>query len=137
VRGSSAGVKCKAPLLKLSPTASRLLAGVSPRKEFDPNLEKWIYRFAPVKDRFPLQAIVFLSRKAKGPVKRKRLHGAVAALTLQASFYNEILRPRRVLRRQFRLAARLARLVPVWKLSYPTGFRHLNRVVEAIEAALS
>jgi len=126
------------PRLKLSREAF-LRSGMDGRHgyetQFDPNLEKQILQFPYQTHRshhFPLVAIVQLYREGPGLILRK-IKGAKAALTLMANIYNEILRPPRVLKNQFELCVVLSRLVPVWKLRYPSGFNALPRVTQRLE----
>lgn len=105
--------------------------------QFDPNFEKEIILFPsrngdshPV----PLAGIIQLCRGGnKTKLKLERIKGAKAALTLMANIYNELLRPPRVLKNQFELCSRLGCLVPVYQLSFPTGFKALLKVAKRID----
>lgn len=119
--------------LKLS-RRSRERCGFA-RAEFDANLEKEIVAFPEQRGglrRVPLAAFVQLAR---GTRRRRlvRVRGARAALVLMANVYNEILRPPRVLRRQFELCTALAGIVPVYRLEYPSGWNRLPAVSRRIE----
>lgn len=132
----------RASHLKLAPDAERRLAASGGlhglEKEFDPNLDKWIFRFPKSGSRAPLSAACLLARRegGRGEPRLARLRGARAALVLKACFYNRLILTPGVLRRQFDLACRLAEAVPVWKLSYPGGLGRLDRVCDAVERSL-
>ena len=105
------------------------------KSQYDPNLEKEILQFpyqTHPRRHLPLVAIVQLYREGPG-LSLKKIKGAKAALTLMANIYNEILRPPRVLKNQFELCVALSRLVPVWKLRYPSGFNALPKVTQRLE----
>lgn len=122
--------------LKLSHRALRVLGRSGPRGEFDPNLRKWIVRFPSPDRRYELKAAILLSRGSRRAPRLRRLRGAQAALVIQSSFYNEVLRPRRVLRKQFSAAAELAGRMPVWRLRYPSGLRMLPRLARRVESCV-
>ena len=123
----------EAPRLKLS-RETFLRFGFNGRDgygtQFDPNLEKEIILLPSGESHrrlVPLVAIVQLNRNSSG-LRLEKIKGAKAALTLLANIYNEILRPPRVLKNQFELCATLGRLVPIGKLSFPSGFKALPTI---------
>jgi hypothetical protein len=123
-----------APRLKLSSTASRPFRDRLLRAAYDPHMEKHVYSFprAPSGALPVLSAFVQLKRGGRRLLLR-RLSGSRAALTLMGHVYNEILRPPKVMRSQFVFCAEAARRVPVYSLSFPTGFRHFPRVSSLLE----
>ena len=137
VFGSRILVRPGAPHLKLTRRSAEHLCGESYSKAFDPNFEKWVVMFPEARGPSDLEGFILLSRVSNGPVRLERLKGARAALILQASFYNQTMRSPRVLERQFRLAVQLARLVPIWRLRYPTGFRNLRQAAAVLERCLN
>ena len=124
----SVWVSSRAQRLKLGEESLKSVGWKRSSAAFDPNLEKWVFSLPENMGNYPLRALFLLSRDKSEIPRLARVQGAEAVIALQAGFYNLLLRPRRVLHRQFDLAARLARAVPIWKLSYPSGLRHLPKV---------
>ncbi len=115
--------------LKLSP-AARAWPGLG-AGEFDPNLEKTVYRIGK-SPATPLVGIVLLKRGGTA-FRLRRSRGARSTLTLIANMYNALFTPPMVIRNQFALAVALSRRVPVWGLSYPSGFGNLPLVARLVE----
>ena len=133
VRRHEVFVRAGASRLKLSDRNLVASPSRAVSQEYDPNLEKWVFTFPSIEGSLPLAGLFVLCRVKRGRERLTSLRGAKAAAIIQASFYNEILRPRHVLRRQMTEAARLAIRVPIWNLKYPTGFHHLSGVCALIE----
>jgi hypothetical protein len=129
-----AHIRAGAAQLKLSKSAAaRLTDACGCTGRLDPNMGKWIFRFDSPRREYPLAAMFQLNRWRHGPLRLSRFDSVRAGLVIQGSYYNDALRPKRVLERQFDAAFDLARRVPVWKLRYPTGYTRISKTAEAIE----
>jgi len=86
----------------------------------------------------PLQALYVLPQKpSKSRILIRRLSGRSSFLPIvQNTFNDTVLHPDR-LRQQFAMAARLARLIPIKRLSYPKRLDRLPAVADAILADVS
>ncbi len=89
-------------------------------------------RFAGEKP-LPLKALFCLSRRADGEVQIQHLQGKRAFLEILRARYNHKIPERpKVLKNQFRLAGELIKKVPLNRLVYPSGLRHLPRVADTV-----
>jgi hypothetical protein len=86
----------------------------------------------------PVQALYVLAHKpSKSRILVRRLSGRASFLPIvQNTFNDTVLRPDR-LKQQFAFAGRLARLIPIKRLSYPRHLDLLPSVADAIVADLS
>ncbi len=126
-----------APVLKLARASlQRLAYGQSGEYEqrYDANFEKEVVIFPngpPGRRSLPLAAIVHLQRGHA--LQLTRLRGTSAALTLMANTYNALIRPPKVVQRQFNLCAAISECVPIWRLRYESGFEALPDVGRQVE----
>src|SRR5579864_2731936 len=86
----------------------------------------------------PLQALYVLPQKpSKSRILVRRLSGRSSFLPIVKNTFNStVLHPGR-LKQQFAIAARLAGLIPIKRLSYPRCLDVLPRVADAILADIS
>jgi len=85
-----------------------------------------------VQNTAPLASLYLLSRRRKGPVRIENLRGQNALAGILRNVYNPMVKDPNVLREQFEIATQLIQTVPVKRLIYPTGLRHLARVRQAV-----
>jgi len=125
------------PRIKLYPRVARALLGArqGAGRPLNPETAKRILplpRSRMARGAVPLTALYVLAR---GPAVRvRRLAPGEALLALVGASFNTVEVDRRRLARQFAFAARLARAVPVCRVSYPHRLSLLPRVREAILA---
>jgi len=87
---------------------------------------------------FPLRALYVLPRKpSKSRIMVRRLSGRASFLPIVQNTFNDTVLHSDRLKQQFAFAGRLARLIPIKRLSYPRRLDMLPAVADAILADLS
>lgn len=119
--------------------AERFLTSGIERGRFNPIAGKFIFEPSTqteVKVPRRLSALYFLDSRTEQEssvgISIKRLAGVELFMTIAASTINSRLSIPRRLERQFRFAEHLARIVPIYKLSYPRNFELLGQVADLI-----
>ena len=114
------------PAMQLRPSSARWLAGTGTRLNLA--LAK-VSGSGPV----PLKTLYLLRRsRHRCPIRVEPVKGREALLALTRNTPHLIVRSPEILRRNFQFTIGLLREVPVKRLTYPTGFRSLPSVCEAV-----
>ena len=85
-------------------------------------------------DPVPVQGLFILNRASEGaaiaierlPRAEEAMHGLLANTSCLPIL------PVTVLRQQLAFVARLTKSVPVWRLTYPSGFQHTSNIIERL-----
>lgn len=79
-----------------------------------------------------LKKLYLLSRSPGAKLEIQRLNTKEALIEIVRNFYNDIPQKPKILKQQFDLANQLIQKIPVARLRYPSGFRFLPKIRQAV-----